>query len=105
MQGKVAFRGPRETQGECMQGEPQLFCKDMWWHGYRRIAVIPSVSLEYSDERAKQIKQAKGYTSRWVTEADAVDIPWREEPPEGVKCIPSYETQFFEPWNKSQPGT
>ncbi|KAK1752856.1 cryptococcal mannosyltransferase 1-domain-containing protein [Echria macrotheca] len=101
MSGKVAFRGPREDRGECMQGEPQLFCKDMWWHGYRRIAVVPSISLEYSDERGKQIKDAKGYTSRWVKEADA-DIEWQSDPPDTVKCIPKYENQYFEAWNKTQ---
>lgn len=100
---KVAFRGPRLTEGECMQGEPQLFCKDLWWQGYKRIAVVPSISLEYSDERAKQIKEAKGWTSRWLKEADA-ELVWREEPPEKVKCIPNYENQTWEAWNKSQPG-
>ncbi|KAK0713427.1 cryptococcal mannosyltransferase 1-domain-containing protein [Lasiosphaeria miniovina] len=59
--GPVPFRRARD--GECFGGEPQLFSKDMWFHGYGKIAVVPAVNLEYSDERAQQIKDAKGYTS------------------------------------------
>lgn len=44
LENKIKFRGPRE--GECMQGEPQLLCKDLWWHGYGKIAVVPTVNLE-----------------------------------------------------------
>ncbi|KAK0614018.1 cryptococcal mannosyltransferase 1-domain-containing protein [Immersiella caudata] len=101
VKGEVKFRGPREEEGECMQGEPQLFCKDLWWKGYGRIAVVPGVSLEYSDDRGRQIKKAKGYTSRWRSDEG---IEWRAEPPEKVKCMPSYENQYWEAWNKSQPG-
>ncbi|KAK7970075.1 hypothetical protein PG988_009148 [Apiospora saccharicola] len=52
--GKVAFRFNRE--GECYAGEPTLFCKDLWWAGYGRIAVIPSVNIEYSDEASAKLK-------------------------------------------------
>jgi alpha-1,3-mannosyltransferase len=44
---KVAFRAASEDKGECFQAEPQLFCKDMWFQGYGKIAVIPTVNLEY----------------------------------------------------------
>lgn len=44
LENKIKFRGPKE--GECMQGEPQLLCKDLWWHGYGKIAVVPTVNLE-----------------------------------------------------------
>ncbi|KAL2022205.1 hypothetical protein VTK56DRAFT_5815 [Thermocarpiscus australiensis] len=103
--GTVAFRSPR--QGECHQGEPQLFCKDLWFHGYGKIAVVPTVNLEYSDEAGKKIKDEKGYTSRWVSAPDYQDekIEWQLEPPETVKCMAVYENQFFEAWNKTQPGT
>ncbi|KAL1840257.1 hypothetical protein VTJ49DRAFT_688 [Mycothermus thermophilus] len=37
----------------------------------------------------KKIKDAKGYTSR---------------PPDMIKCIPTYDNQYFEPWNVTQPG-
>ncbi|AEO64631.1 glycosyltransferase family 69 protein [Thermothielavioides terrestris NRRL 8126] len=101
----VRFRAPR--QGECYQGEPQLFCKDLWFYGYRRIAVVPAVNLEYSNEAGAKIKEAKGYTSRWVGAPGLEDdtIEWQKEPPEKIKCIPSYDKQFFEVWNKTQPGT
>lgn len=100
---RVSFRAPRE--GECYQGEPQLFCKDLWFYGYGRIAVVPSVNLEYSDEKGRQIKEAKGYTSQWVGQgvAEETDFEWQDEPPETVKCIPSYDNQFFEAWNAQQP--
>ena len=36
VEGAVAFRGARTDRGECYQGEPQLFCKDMWAAGRGR---------------------------------------------------------------------
>lgn len=101
----VRFRRPRE--GECHQGEPQLFCKDLWFHGYGKVAVVPVVNLEYSDEAGRKIKEAKGYTSRWVGAAEWRDetIEWQRRPPETVKCMGQYDKQFFEVWNKTQPGT
>ncbi|KAK4140372.1 glycosyltransferase [Dichotomopilus funicola] len=101
----VRFRRPRE--GECHQGEPQLFCKDLWWHGYGKIAVVPVVNLEYSNEAGVKIKEAKGYTSQWVETAGWQDdgVEWQKEPPEKVKCMGVYSKQFFEAWNKTQPGT
>ncbi len=98
LEENVRFRGPRE--GECMQGEPQLFCKDLWERGYGKIAVVPGVSLEYSDERGREIKGLKGYTAQWRVDAG---IEWKG-PPERVRCMASYEKQFWEPWNVSQPG-
>ncbi|RYP65563.1 hypothetical protein DL769_006266 [Monosporascus sp. CRB-8-3] len=82
--GKIGFRAPRE--GECYGGEPTLFCKDLWWAGYGRIAVVPSVNLEYSDKAAKKIKDLKGYSSRWVAAEDeeATRIQWVDEPPESI---------------------
>lgn len=104
LERKVAFRGPRE--GECYQGEPQLFCKDLWFNGYGKIAVVPSVNLEYSDERGGRLKEAKGYASQWVGsggEASRDDaIEWRLEPPDSVKCMATYDNQYFEPWNATQ---
>ncbi|EFX06014.1 alpha-mannosyltransferase [Grosmannia clavigera kw1407] len=98
--GTIRFRGPSE--GECKQGEPQLFCKDMWYHGYGKIAVVPTVNFEYSDDRAKQIKELKGYTSQFATvDAPNDKIDWKAEPPAMVKCIPSYEEQSFRPWDEA----
>ncbi|KAK4126795.1 glycosyltransferase family 69 protein [Parathielavia appendiculata] len=101
----VRFRTVRE--GECVQGEPQLFCKDLWWEGYGKIAVVPVVNLEYSDEAGRRIKEEKGYTSRWVGAPGWRDerIEWQARPPDKVKCMGRYDDQFFEAWNKSQPGT
>ncbi|KAM5350099.1 hypothetical protein ACJ41O_006604 [Fusarium nematophilum] len=56
----LRFRQVNAKADECWQGEPELFCKDMWFRGYGRIAVVPSVNLEYTDERAARLKTAKG---------------------------------------------
>lgn len=96
---QIRFRGQRE--GECYQGEPQLFCKDMWNIGYGRIAVIPAVNLEYSDEAAEKIKALKGYVSEHFGDSTA-PIAWQPSPPELVKCIPnSYADQTWVPWNET----
>lgn len=74
----------------------------MWHHGYGKIAVIPSVNLEYSDEAAKKIKAAKGYVSRFVGGADESEerIKWETTPPTTVKCMPSYQNQTWLPWEE-----
>ncbi|KAL8733973.1 MAG: hypothetical protein Q9166_001734 [cf. Caloplaca sp. 2 TL-2023] len=96
---RIKFRSASEQ--ECSQGEPKSFCKDMWMLGYGKIAVVPSVNLEYSDENGKRIKSAKGYVSRFVEGGDENDkIEWQEKPPEKVKCIPNYENQHWRPWNE-----
>ncbi|GKT60776.1 alpha-1,3-mannosyltransferase CMT1 [Colletotrichum tofieldiae] len=97
----VRFRAP--GPGECFQGEPQLFCKDLWNAGFGKIAAVPSVNLEYSDEAGRKIKAAKGYTSQWVGGEDEVEgfkIDWKADPPEKVRCIASYDKQTWEPWNQ-----
>lgn len=103
VENDVSFRAPRE--GECFQGEPQLFCKDLWFYGYGKIAVVPSVNLEYSDEKGKQIKESKGYVSQLVGSGESKEegLEWQAEPPELVKCIPSYDDQYFEAWDATQP--
>ncbi|KAK7940996.1 glycosyltransferase family 69 protein [Apiospora aurea] len=53
LERKLAFRTAREDLGECYGGEPQLFCKDMEFQGYGKIAVVPSVNLEYSIEKGR----------------------------------------------------
>ncbi|KXH64434.1 alpha-1,3-mannosyltransferase CMT1 [Colletotrichum nymphaeae SA-01] len=98
----VSFRAP--GPGECFQGEPQLFCKDLWNAGFGKIAVVPSVNLEYSDEAGRKIKAAKGYTSQWVGGEDEVQdfrVEWKADPPEKVKCMASYDKQTWEPWNQA----
>ncbi|KAI0601224.1 alpha-1,3-mannosyltransferase CMT1 [Biscogniauxia sp. FL1348] len=98
---KVEFRASRE--GECYAGEPTLFCKDLWWRGFGRIAVVPSVNLEYSNEAAEKIKDLKGYTSQWTAREVAKDmkIEWVDEPPDMVKCMPDFGDQSWRPWNET----
>ena len=100
IEDNLRFRASRET--ECFQGEPKIWAKELWYHGYGKIAVIPSVNLEYSDEAAKKIKALKGYASSWV-EAEGKEglrIQWDEKPPEKVKCIPTYQNQTWPPWDE-----
>ncbi|KAF0315476.1 alpha-1,3-mannosyltransferase CMT1 [Colletotrichum asianum] len=95
----IRFRAP--GPGECFQGEPSLFCKDMWNSGFGKIAVVPSINLEYSDEAGRKIKTSKGFTNQWVKpDEDEKPLDWSKEPPEKVKCMPSYEKQTWEPWNQ-----
>ena len=104
MKSKIKFRKPYD--GECTSGEPELFCKDLWQLGYGKIAVVPSVNLEYSNENAEKIKELKGYVSRWVDIGQDDQIQWKEDPPAQVKCMPTYKDQFWEPWDAhmKKPG-
>lgn len=101
---KIKFRS--NMKSECFQGEPRLFCKDMWRLGYGKIAVVPSINIEYSDDAARKIKDLKGRTSRWVRHDGTADsdelIQWEKDPPKEVKCItdPDYAHQHFVPWNQ-----
>ncbi|KAL7795835.1 alpha-1,3-mannosyltransferase CMT1 [Trichoderma ceciliae] len=96
------FRINYDQTGECFQGEPVLFCKDMWWRGYGKIAVVPSVNLEYSNENGRRIKELKGFASDIVAHQDPRDdlIDW-VGPPDNVRCMPTWQDQFFQRWNKS----
>ncbi|KAH6877141.1 cryptococcal mannosyltransferase 1-domain-containing protein, partial [Thelonectria olida] len=82
----LRFRDVYGDRGECFQGEPELFCKDMWFKGYRKIAVVPTVNLEYSDERGADIKKLKGYASELVKnqDEDSSKIEWAFDAPEKV---------------------
>jgi alpha-1,3-mannosyltransferase len=103
IEGKVGFRAARKEKGECHTGEPGLFCKDMWFEGYGRIMVVPSVSLEYSVETGERIKASKGFTSGWVTESDGgAKVEWLP-PPDQVKCMPTFDKQNWRPWNETLP--
>ena len=100
---EIAFRSA--TKQECFQGEPKLFCKDMWSHGYGKIAVVPSVSAAYTIEETQKIKALKGYVAKWATsENDGNRIAWKKEPPPQVKCMPTYDNQRFVPWNEGIKG-
>ncbi|AEO70631.1 glycosyltransferase family 69 protein [Thermothielavioides terrestris NRRL 8126] len=101
LERKVAFRAARADRGECHQGEPQLFCKDLWFHGYGKIMVVPSVNLEYSVERGREIKKLKGFASQAAAEEDDdFRIEWLP-PPDLVKCMPTFNDQTWRPWNET----
>ena len=102
LESRIRFRASYEH--ECPQGEPKTWCTEMWHLGYGKIAVIPSVNLEYSDEAAERIKAAKGYVSRFVREDDegGERIEWETTPPSTVKCLPngSYGNQTWLLWEE-----
>ncbi|KAK8138330.1 alpha-1-3-mannosyltransferase CMT1 [Apiospora sp. TS-2023a] len=99
MERKLAFRVSREELGRCYGGEPQNFCKDMAFQGYGKVATVPSVNLEYSIEKGDMLKKAKGFASSLV-EADSAkeNISW-QLPPDQVKCMPTFDNQYWRPWN------
>jgi alpha-1,3-mannosyltransferase len=102
VRGEVGFRWSR--LGECYQGEPQLLCKDLWWSGHGRIAVVPGVNLAYTDSGGRWVKKERGYVSdfvRRVMDAGLERIDWEERPPEMVKCVPTFTEQWWLPWNES----
>lgn len=102
MQNKIRFR--KSKDGECYSGEPRLFCKDLWMEGYSKIAVVPSVNLDYSDKSAKKAKKLHGYVSEAVKGEDVNDrslkIMWDNKPPEKVKCMVDFADQSWVPWNQ-----
>ncbi|KAJ4418978.1 hypothetical protein N0V82_005203 [Gnomoniopsis sp. IMI 355080] len=105
LEGEIDFR--QLYEGECFQGEPTTFCKDMWFHGYGRIAVVPSVNLEYTDEKGAWIKEEKGFVYQWTAEeedevegAPPLKIDWKG-PPDKMKCMPEFHRQDWVPWNES----
>jgi alpha-1,3-mannosyltransferase len=97
----LRFRAPKIN--ECPQGEPQLFCKDMWYRGYGKIAVVPSINLEYKLEMGRKLKEKMGFTSDIVSEQDpdGDHIEWQPDPPANVKCIAEWDDQYWVPWNES----
>ncbi|KAK0643238.1 cryptococcal mannosyltransferase 1-domain-containing protein [Cercophora newfieldiana] len=113
---EVGFRWPRKE--ECFQGEAQLWCKDLWLAGHGKIAVVPSVNLEYTDKRGRQTKVQKGYVSDFVqgTRPPPEDdgqgrddergvsleerIEWKG-PPDMVKCMPTFGDQTWRKWNET----
>lgn len=100
LESRIRFRSSHEH--ECPQGEPLTWCSEMWHLGYGKIAVIPFVNIEYSDEAATKIKEAKGYVSNWMGEGGEIDamIEWESTPPEAVKCMPSYQNQTWLRWER-----
>ncbi|KAL8849886.1 MAG: hypothetical protein Q9221_005152 [Calogaya cf. arnoldii] len=100
VQQKTKFRATPVQ--ECLQGEPQSFCKDLWMQGYGKIAVVPTVNVAYDHETGIKVKASKGYVTNSLGSGDENDkIEWQEKPPEKVKCVPSWTDQYWVPWNES----
>ncbi|KZL68318.1 alpha-1,3-mannosyltransferase CMT1 [Colletotrichum tofieldiae] len=98
---KLDFR--RSYPGECHTGEPTLLCKDLWNLGHGKIAVVPSVSLAYNVKDGRQIKEERGFASSWTVIENSGAPPkinWQMQPPEMVKCMPTFRNQFWRPWNE-----
>ena len=98
-EGKIRFR--RSRTGECNLGEPVHLCQDMWEQGYRRIAVIPSVNIGYSDEESWRIKDRHGSVSSWTRQREHPldQIIWTDRPPTFLKCVPDFKNQSWIPFN------
>jgi len=75
----------------------------MWYHGFGRIAVVPSINLEYTVEKGKYIKGLKGFTSQWTSagHSDGEKILSWSPPPDQVKCMPAFDQQSWRPWNQT----
>ena len=96
-QKEIEFRS--SAQGECVMGEPTLFCKDLWRKGYGKIQVVPTVNVAYTVKEGRHAKEVQGRVGDSVvqdseTVSDAL-IPWQTTPPPMVKCahfwaIPSW---------------
>ncbi|KAL8937562.1 MAG: hypothetical protein Q9211_003623 [Gyalolechia sp. 1 TL-2023] len=98
LESGIRFRA--EFPGECPHGEPKSLCRDLWVHGYGKIAVVPSVGLAYSDEVATNVKAEKGYASDWVSHGiEEKMIEWAKDPPEKVKCMANYANQTWPEWD------
>lgn len=104
LDGTIDFR--QLYEGECFMGEPTTFCRDMWFHGYGKIAVVPSVNLEYTDEKGQWIKEEKGFVYQWAAEEEedtngalTSKIDWKG-PPEKMKCMPEFHRQDWVPWDE-----
>ncbi|KAK3687327.1 cryptococcal mannosyltransferase 1-domain-containing protein [Podospora appendiculata] len=104
---RVSFRGPRD--GECFQGETQLFCKDMWRAGFGRIAVVPSVNVgcpsgDSGPDGGGRVKSVKGFVGDLVggKEDEEDRIVWQGEPPERVVCMPGFGDQTWLAWDEGQ---
>lgn len=102
----VRFRRNRHEVGECYMGEPTLLCKDFWWEGFGRIAVVPTVNVAYSDEQARLTKEKHGYVGQLLnrstddpdppaTEAVSELIQWDDEPPPMIKCYTDIKQQMW----------
>lgn len=110
--GEVPVRFRWLIKDKCFQGQPQLFCKDIWWNGFGRLAVVPSVNLGYTNAARRRVKKQKGYVTDVVEKGlggqkaggkSDLDITtnWQLEPLERVKCMLNFKNQSWLSWNES----
>jgi alpha-1,3-mannosyltransferase len=100
MEQKIKFRSAHH--GECRLGEPTHFCKDMWKEGYKKIAIVPTVNIGYSDEQSRLAKERHGSVSSWVEKENSAEsfIFWDKEPPRKIKCFPSWDSPSMVRWDQ-----
>jgi alpha-1,3-mannosyltransferase len=55
-----------ERNNECYISEPTLFYKDIWYKGFGRIAVVPSVNMRYDDKKSIKMKRTYERTEEWI---------------------------------------
>lgn len=105
MEKKIKFRSTDGQHGhECYQSEPNLFAKDLWYHGFGKIAVAPTINVAYSTDEAREVRKKHGYVSQRLTNADD-KIEWQKNPPEKVMCLPDIDgPHLWKPWNEKLPG-
>lgn len=102
MDGTIRFRGVEYNQKECFQGEPTLLAKDLWFNGYGRIAVVPTINTAYSYDHMKIVRKYMGGVSDHLCHSDVKKIVWKTTPPDKVKCKPDWATEdSWVPWNQS----
>ncbi len=101
--GENALRFRTFSGGEAVQGEPMLFCKDLWMRGLGRIAVVPSVNLAYFVEEGRKVKGLKGYVEELVRGEDgkANKLDWVAKPPAKIKTWSTYDKQEWREWDES----
>ena len=94
------FRLPVD-EAECHQPDTRLFCKDMWYHGRGKIAVIPSVNVAKRLDDDFDVKKSIGYTSDLIRGQDPKGdrIAWVKEPPKEVVC----SDRRWEAWDAGLP--
>ena len=80
-------------EGECLMGEPTIFCRDLWNKGFGRIMVVPSVWVAYDGPSIQKVKQLEGYVEQIVhnlvpgSEDEKELIDWNSSAPPEVKCL------------------
>ncbi|KAK3208220.1 hypothetical protein GRF29_96g1791795 [Pseudopithomyces chartarum] len=105
MKGTIRFRGVEYDEDECFQGEPTLLAKDLWFNGYQRTAVVPTINTAYYYDHLEVVRREVGGVSDHLCQSDVEKISWKTAPPEKVKCKPTWEDKdTWVPWNQGLVG-